>query len=85
MRDELPVIQKHILANHESSRGSLCQDDLENLKEWKFSANIKHDKFLVREGHKEMLSLAHRLRESFKDLLERPFTNESYKVQPFSN
>lgn len=80
MRSMLPEIREKILLNHKEKRGSLCQDDLENLKEWKFSANVADDKYLVREGHKELLSLAHRYQRRFPKLLERPFNNESYKV-----
>lgn len=81
MQSELPKLRDSILLNHyEGNKGSLCQDDLDNLKDWKFSANVDDNKFLVREGQKEMLSLAHRYRSRFPSLLERPFNNESYKV-----
>ena len=80
MRDQLPLKVKEILNNHKEKRGTLCEDDLENLEDWKFIANVTEDKFLVKEGYEELKDLGDRYQERFPALLSRPFVNESYIV-----
>lgn len=80
MKDKLPVLRDAILKNHKEKRGSLCEDDLENLEDWEFRANVTEDKFLVKEGHEELKNLGDRFQERFPELLTRPFENDSYVV-----
>lgn len=80
LRDKLPLMRTNILKNHKDGRGGLCNDDLENLEDWEFRANVTEDKFLVNEGYKELKDLGDRFQERFEDLLTKPFVNESYIV-----
>lgn len=80
MKERLPLIFKDINLNHKAGRGSLCEDDIKNLEEWEFHANITEDKFLVSEGFLELKGLGKRFRKRFPLLLSRPFVNESYVV-----
>lgn len=78
LKTELPNLREIIIKNHKEGRGELCEDDLDNLEEWEFRANVEDDKFLVKEGYKELKGLGERFQERFPELLTRPFINESY-------
>ena len=80
LKNNLPIIRSAIIKNHQEGRGALCADDLDNLSGWKFRANVTKDKYLVKEGYKELKSIGERYQERFPDLLTRPFVNESYIV-----
>jgi multiple inositol-polyphosphate phosphatase/2,3-bisphosphoglycerate 3-phosphatase len=80
MKDKLPLIFRDIKLNHEAGRGSLCEDDIKNLKDWEFLANVTEDKFLVGEGFLELKGLGKRFNNRFPKLLSKPFVNESYVV-----
>lgn len=80
MNSILPIFRDNILLNHKAGRGSLCKDDLNNLEKWKFRANLTDDKFLVREGYKELAGLGNRYQDRFTSLLTKPFINSSYIV-----
>lgn len=58
----------------------MCPDDIENLEDWKFIANITEDKYLVDEGFRELKGLGGRFQSRFPSLLTRPFVNSSYVV-----
>ena len=76
-------MRKVIINNHKEGRGNLCEDDLDNLDDWKFRANVDENKFLVKEGYKELEELGERYQERFPGLLTQPFINESYIVMIF--
>ena len=80
LETKLQSLRKQIVNNHNEGRGSLCEDDLDNLSEWKFLANVTEDKFLVKEGYKELQGLGDRFQDRFPNLLTRPFDNDSYIV-----
>ena len=77
----LPLIRKMIVDNHSQGLGSLCVDDIDNLLDWRFRANVTEDKFLVKEGYKELEGLGDRFQDRFPGLLTKTFTNESYVVR----
>jgi len=78
LKNELPIVRQAILKNHKEGRGQLCEDDLDNLSDWEFRANVSENKFLVKEGYKELKGIGERYQERFPKLLTRPFINESY-------
>lgn len=80
MKEKLPLIFKDIKLNHKEGRGSLCEDDINNLEDWEFIANVTEDKFLVREGFLELKGLGRRFQKRFPTLLSKPYVNESYEV-----
>ena len=80
LKNELPIVRQAILKNHKEGRGQLCEDDLDNLSDWEFRANVSENKFLVKEGYKELKGIGERYQERFPKLLTRPFINESYTV-----
>lgn len=57
MKTELPLIFRNTKGNHKAGRGSLCDDDIKNLEDWEFLANVTEDKFLVTEGFHELKGL----------------------------
>lgn len=61
----------------------MCSDDVEELEDWKFIANITEDKYLVDEGVRELKGLGKRFQARFPSLLTRPFVNDSYVVGLF--
>ncbi|XP_032795585.1 multiple inositol polyphosphate phosphatase 1 [Daphnia magna] len=81
MKEKLPLIFKDIKLNHKEGRGSLCEDDINNLEDWEFIANVTEDKFLVREGFLELKGLGRRFQKRFPTLLSKPYVNESYEFQ----
>ena len=85
LEEKLPLIRTQIINNHNEGRGTLCEDDLDNLAEWKFLANVTEDKFLVKEGYKELKGLGDRFQDRFPSLLTRPFDNNSYIVSCFKH
>lgn len=85
MKEKLPLIFRDIKVNHEAGRGSLCEDDIKNLEDWEFHANVTEDKFLVTEGFIELKGLGKRFQKRFPILLSKPFVNESYVVSEFFN
>lgn len=76
----LPLVRNDIISNHKAGRGMLCKDDIENLEKWTFLANITDDKFLVKEGFKELEDIGDRFQDRFPKLLTKPFNNASYSV-----
>ena len=54
LQSALPLIINDVILNHKAGRGSLCKKDLKNFEEWVFRANTTEDKFLTREGYKEL-------------------------------
>lgn len=80
LKERLPHILRDIKFNHKARRGSLCKDDIANLEDWKFQANVTEDKYLVREGVLELKGLGSRFQRRFPSLLSKPFINESYVV-----
>lgn len=80
LKNELPILRQAIIKNHKEGRGQLCEDDLDNLNDWKFHANVSENKYLVKEGYKELKGIGERYQERFPKLLTRPFVNESYTV-----
>lgn len=58
----------------------MCKEDVAELEDWKFLANVKDDKYLVDEGFRELKGLGSRYQKRFPSLLTQPFANESYVV-----
>ena len=81
LQQVLPELRNLILGNTKAGKGNLCKDDVENLKNWILYANITADKYLRKEGFKELKNLGDRFQERFDKLITRPFKNESYIVR----
>ncbi len=77
----LPLIRNDVISNHKAGRGSLCKKDIKNFEEWTFRANVTDDKFLTREGYKELKGIGDRFQNRLPDLLSKPFVNSSYIVR----
>lgn len=80
LQEKLPLIFKNIKYNFKEGRGSLCDDDISELGDWRFIANVTEDKYLVDEGVRELKGLGYRFHKRFPSLLTKPFVNESYVV-----
>ena len=60
--------------------GSLCAQDLQNLKLWTLQAvsNVKSD--LTPQGYSDLYNLAERFRTRFPSLFNQTVTKDSFKV-----
>ncbi|XP_076171851.1 multiple inositol polyphosphate phosphatase 1 [Ptiloglossa arizonensis] len=79
MRHELPKLQSSIIENHEKrGTGSLCKQDIENLKTWKINSKLtkKKSKHLTKQGKKDLKFLAERYKDYFPELLQYDSVDE---------
>lgn len=53
-----------------SVEGSLCQKDIENLKEWRFEATPDQSDMLTKQGREDLYQLGQRVRSYFPELFE---------------
>ncbi|XP_060801097.1 multiple inositol polyphosphate phosphatase 1-like [Amyelois transitella] len=69
-------LRNEILLSHEKGKGSLCVQDLENLRNWKVNSTTITDKYgsTSNNGMSPMAAIAHRYKEAYKDL---PWSLES--------
>jgi len=63
LRSVLPWIQNQIISNYKARKGSLFKDDLEDLENLIFQANVNDGKFLVKEGFRELEDIGERYQD----------------------
>lgn len=63
-----------------NSKGNLCVEDLENLRNWEPSYVEEQAKYLVSAGENELINLGERMQSRLPDLFPEYFDNKSYKV-----
>nr|XP_034824785.1 multiple inositol polyphosphate phosphatase 1-like [Maniola hyperantus] len=81
MKAAIPI-RNLIEDNYKKGRGSLCAQDVENLRNWEY--NIKFFdgiRDVTEEGRKEMMGLGRRLKEAFPELL-KDLPTDSYVFRP---
>lgn len=69
---------------------SLCEEDLELLKTWKVDPNlsVETNKYLARQGEKDLQSLGERIKDSFPQLLQNDSGDlpvDKFEVSPLNN
>lgn len=85
MKDRLPKLLKTIVENHKEERGSLCQQDVENLSE---DGSVRFDnleEMLTATGREELLLLARRFRGRFRDFFEAAYNSTDYQFRHLDN
>jgi hypothetical protein len=60
--------------------GSLCKDELDLFKSWSAQAELSDEKRLAHEGEDEMADIAERMLDRLPGLLQKDYTNHTYKV-----
>ncbi|KDR19047.1 multiple inositol polyphosphate phosphatase 1-like isoform X3 [Zootermopsis nevadensis] len=79
---DLYDLQAKIIKNHEKDgKGTLCAQDLENLKLWTLQvvSNVKSD--LTPQGYKDLHDLGDRFKSRFPALFNQTVTKDSFKVR----
>ncbi|XP_068230848.1 multiple inositol polyphosphate phosphatase 1-like [Palaemon carinicauda] len=80
--NKLPKLQWLIIKANETGKGELCAQDASNLEGWSLGAlNVTWASILAPEGERELRELAVRYKSSLPDLLDYPFSNESFKFR----
>lgn len=82
----LPPLQEQIVNNYEvkksySQQNHLCEQDLQNLKEWKFIPGISDDTngWLANQGKIDLNNIAIRTRTRFPELfMNTPYSEENF-------
>lgn len=78
----LGSLLKQVVANYEQEKTSLCKEDFNLLKTWKWDTNIAETvaKDLTEQGFEDLSGIAKRQKEKFSDLFEIPYEKKSYYV-----
>uniref|UniRef100_A0A1B6GTD8 Multiple inositol polyphosphate phosphatase 1 n=2 Tax=Cuerna arida TaxID=1464854 RepID=A0A1B6GTD8_9HEMI len=76
---ELNQIKNHIISNYNSNKGSLCLQDIENLKAWTFTLTPEMGDMLTVQGKQDLYFMGRRLRSYFPELL----SNSVYSPEKF--
>ncbi|XP_026481060.1 multiple inositol polyphosphate phosphatase 1-like [Ctenocephalides felis] len=75
--DRLTQIQQKFLEN--LSKSTLCFENSKNLQQWKAPSDLLgNEKFLTKEGQKELMELSNRMRQRLPELFPASFSNSSY-------
>jgi len=85
MKDRLPKLLKTIIENHKEERGTLCQQDVDNLSS---DGNLRFDnldEMLTATGREELLLLARRFRGRFPDFFEPIYNRTDYEFRHLDN
>jgi len=86
MKDRLPKLQQTIVENHKDQRGTLCQQDVDNLSNegsLKFDDNF--EEMLTSTGREELLLLARRFRGRFADFFRTTYNIKDYHFRHVDN
>lgn len=80
---ELSKLRDEIIRNHEQhNHGELCEEDLENLKNWRMkNVSLSESDHLTKEGFQDLYDIGNRTRARFQNLFSKPFSTKNYKLQ----
>ncbi|RZF35964.1 hypothetical protein LSTR_LSTR005377 [Laodelphax striatellus] len=77
----LSKLRDIIVRNHEERRtGSLCEKDIENLKEWQYNVAESEERNLTIQGWNEQRLLAMRIKTNFHSILDGPYSPEKFTI-----
>ncbi|KAK8738010.1 hypothetical protein OTU49_004345 [Cherax quadricarinatus] len=78
----LPMLQARTLVAHQEGEGELCEGDLKLLKNWGLGGlNMSWSWVLSPQGHLDLEGLSTRYKKAIPQLLDQPFTKESFKFR----
>lgn len=79
----IPPIQTKAVNNHENGKGTLCQQDLQLIREWKLDTNITESiaEYLTLAGWMELENIASRYQSAFPSLLPSTYSRSKYLFQ----
>jgi len=73
---ELSGIRDHVISNYNANKGTLCSQDIENLRAWSFSMSPDQGDMLTVQGREDLFLLGRRLRSYFPDLLNTSYSSD---------
>lgn len=76
----LRSLRDEIINNLENGQGTLCTQDVENLKKWTPQAVTTLSKNLTPQGYKDAYYLALRYKSRFPTLLNQPYSPDKFQV-----
>ncbi|XP_069691317.1 multiple inositol polyphosphate phosphatase 1-like [Periplaneta americana] len=81
----LSNLRDNIIQNHEiAKRGRLCEEDLENLKEWTLQVLTTLTSDLTVQGYNDLHKMAQRYKERFPTLLNHSYSKDLFEFR-FAN
>lgn len=81
MKDRLPKLLKNVIENHKEERGTLCQQDVDNLSN---DGTLRFDdleEMLTSTGREELLLLARRFRGRFPEFFITTYNSTEYQFR----
>ncbi|XP_023934988.2 multiple inositol polyphosphate phosphatase 1-like [Bicyclus anynana] len=79
---EALVLRDYITTSHSQGKGSMCTQDVENLRDWELDNGLfERQHMLTAEGYQEIMGIGRRLKEAYKELLT-DLEDESYSLRP---
>ncbi|PSN38479.1 Multiple inositol polyphosphate phosphatase 1 [Blattella germanica] len=79
----LPDLRDKVVKHHEKKdRGSLCPEDLENLKKWTPQVVLTEAEDLaIPQGYNDLYSMAKRFQSRFPTLLNQSYSRDKFEVR----
>lgn len=80
----IPSVQAMAIDNHDNkSKGTLCAEDLELIRNWRIDANLTEDiaEYLTLAGWLEVENIARRYQSAFPTLLPSTYIRSQYLFQ----
>lgn len=80
LTQQMPILRDAVVQNHESGRGELCADDVQNLRYWTIDIPPELEEKLAPAGEEEMHDIGDRYTARLPGLLDRSYRDTDYTV-----
>ncbi|KDR19046.1 hypothetical protein L798_06402 [Zootermopsis nevadensis] len=74
-------LRDHIITNSKNGRGTLCAQDVDNLKKWTPQAVLTLSMNLAPQGYKDSYNVARRFKSRFPALLNQSYSPEKFEIR----
>lgn len=81
MIDRLEYIKNRILDNYKLNLTKISEDTFKDLSEWKLDLTEEDSMKLYDEGENELIDLAERFQNRFKQIFHHIYNNNSYNIK----
>lgn len=78
LTQQMPILRDAVVQNHESGRGELCAEDVQNLRGWTIDIPPELEEKLAPAGEEEMHDIGDRYTARLPGLLDRSYKDGDY-------